>query len=261
MTLVILTGCNASPGGNETSTSSAVAPAALIAKRVASSLVVVEVEVNLSVRGAKHGHSMMTGIVYAADGLILTSASPVENGEVKTVSSINVILPDKQNPGRYKEAVPAVLVGVDKTTGIALLRVKRSGLVPARLSTHDAKVNEWIALISNMAFPSYAPHMGFLSYAQATVSAVNDRSSLTPAAVITLKLSQALRCNAPYVLSYEPFDAQGNLTGFTVEQGSAADSDTSGVVTVSSYHAIPAGQVAAAAARIRGSGARRVGPT
>ncbi len=60
-----------------------------------------------------------SGIVWSADGLIVTAHHVVERDD-----SIRVGLPDGQT-------VPANLIGRDPTTDLALLRAKASGLAPA----------------------------------------------------------------------------------------------------------------------------------
>src|SRR5690606_11003399 len=60
-----------------------------------------------------------SGIVWSADGVIVTAHHVVERDE-----NIRVGLPDGST-------VPATLVGRDPTTDIAVLRVQSSGLTPA----------------------------------------------------------------------------------------------------------------------------------
>lgn len=110
------------------------AAADAVAKRVADSLVIVETS------GTKigSGKSVDLGVVYSADGLILISRSATLGGTTFTVT-----LSDG-------ETVSAKLVGQDKSTGVALLRIKKSGLSPVKLASEKVEVREWIALVSNL---------------------------------------------------------------------------------------------------------------
>jgi S1-C subfamily serine protease len=67
-----------------------------------------------------------TGIIWSADGLIVTAHHVVEREE-----NIRVGLPDGTT-------VPAVLAGRDPSTDIAVLRVKADGLTPAAWAELDA---------------------------------------------------------------------------------------------------------------------------
>ena len=67
-----------------------------------------------------------TGFVWSADGVIVTAHHVVMQPD-----DITVGLPDGQ-------AVPAILVGRDPSTDLAVLRVEASGLAPATLASFDA---------------------------------------------------------------------------------------------------------------------------
>jgi serine protease Do len=69
--------------------------------------------------GTHHG----TGLVFTTNGMIMTSASLVSHE-----ATINVVSSSGQEWG-------ATLVGQDRTTGIAVIRVQSSGLTPAPLGT------------------------------------------------------------------------------------------------------------------------------
>ncbi len=79
-----------------------------------------------------------SGVVYTADGYIITNSHVVENG-----AGFEVSFPDKK---RY----PARLVGLDKTTDLALLKVGASNLDPITIGDSDEiQVGEWVLAVGN----------------------------------------------------------------------------------------------------------------
>lgn len=78
-----------------------------------------------------------TGIIWSADGLIVTADHVVDREE-----DITVGLPD----GRE---LTATLVGRDRTTDLALLKVDASGLTAASFATEPARIGQLVLAIGN----------------------------------------------------------------------------------------------------------------
>jgi serine protease Do len=79
-----------------------------------------------------------SGIVYTADGYILTTASVV--GRMKT---FKVTLPSQKS-------LKGKLVGVDQESNLAVIKVEAAGLTPAKLGDSDkVKVGSWLTVVGN----------------------------------------------------------------------------------------------------------------
>jgi serine protease Do len=82
-----------------------------------------------------------SGVIVTADGAILTNEHVVDDAEKITVSV----------PG-HRGKYPARLVGADRQTDIALLRIESlpdQQLVPARFSSEGVRVGQWVLAIGN----------------------------------------------------------------------------------------------------------------
>jgi serine protease Do len=86
----------------------------------------------------RESHSLGSGFVISADGYILTNAHVIEGAE-----EINVRLTDKRE---YKARV----IGADRRTDVALIKIDASGLPAVRLGdATQLKVGEWVLAIGS----------------------------------------------------------------------------------------------------------------
>lgn len=112
-----------------------------LVESIKPSLVTIEAEVRALKRAKKRSvpsSFVGSGIIYTSDGYILTTASVV--GRVKI---FKVTLPSQKS-------VEGKLVGVDKESNLAVLKVEAGGLTPAKLGDSDKiKVGSWLTLVGN----------------------------------------------------------------------------------------------------------------
>lgn len=88
--------------------------------------------------GRPESRSLGSGFIISADGYILTNAHVVENGD-----EINVRLTDKRE---YK----AKVIGADKRTDLAVIRIEASSLPVVRFGdASKLKVGEWVVAIGS----------------------------------------------------------------------------------------------------------------
>jgi putative serine protease PepD len=116
-------------------------PAQAVLNAVYPSVVNVEVQVTVS---GQTGGGIGSGIVYTADGLILTNAHVVTlDGSVQTGQQITVTLSDGTS-------LPATIVGVNNEKDIAAIKIQKTGLTPVTFgSSADVKLAEWAVVIGS----------------------------------------------------------------------------------------------------------------
>jgi S1-C subfamily serine protease len=130
-------GTGTDPGSGSTGSSAAGATAAQVAA-VAAKVDPALVDIN-TVLGAENGEAAGTGIVIAADGVILTN-----NHVVAGATSISVT--DLGNKKTYRAAV----VGYDRTGDIAVLQLANaSGLTTATLASSTVQAGDPVVAIGN----------------------------------------------------------------------------------------------------------------
>ena len=107
-----------------------------VAERVKPSVVHVEAIVKVNDRRTEATGS---GVIVSEDGAILTNDHVVNDAEKITVSI----------PGR-KRKYPARLIGTDRQTDIALLRIESDTKFPAaKLAEDEVRVGQWVLAIGN----------------------------------------------------------------------------------------------------------------
>lgn len=121
---------------------SAASPIVQIAKEVGPSIVGVAVSVNQPMLGeaeaAQQESGYGTGIIVTQDGYIATN-----NHVVQGANSVKIKLFDGTE-------YPATVVGTDKTTDLAVIKIDATGLTPAALGDSDAlEVGENVVAIGN----------------------------------------------------------------------------------------------------------------
>lgn len=122
---------------------------------------VVGIRVTASIRNWFFGESTQsgegTGIVYSEDGYIITCYHVIEDAYSGTSGKIEVFLADNTDKG-----LDATVVGFNKSTDIALLKINKSGLTPADFGTSEGlKVGQYAIAIGN---PGGIQFMSSVSY-------------------------------------------------------------------------------------------------
>ena len=89
-------------------------------------------------RGNEIGYSWGTGVILSADGLILTNTHVIDDSDRATVTLYN------------DEVYPALLVGADAISDIAVLKIEAEGLRPAAFGqSSELRVGDPVAAIGN----------------------------------------------------------------------------------------------------------------
>lgn len=136
---------------------------------------IVGVRTTVGVRNYFFGESTSsgegTGIVYSADGYIITCFHVIENVYSSSVSSskIEVFLPNDSENG-----LEASVVGYNRASDVALLKVNKTGLTTAEFSTSkDLHVGQYVVAIGN---PGGLQFMSSVSYG--VISGLNRTVSI-----------------------------------------------------------------------------------
>lgn len=105
-----------------------------------------------------------SGIIISEDGYIVTNnhvISAESNSFYYTIEEAKEITVNLYND---EEAYPATVVGTDKYTDIAVLKIEKNGLTPATLGNSDtAKVGETVFAIGNPVGMDYSVTSGIIS--------------------------------------------------------------------------------------------------
>jgi len=89
-------------------------------------------------RGGEDQHSLGSGFIISADGYVLTNAHVVQDADEITVS-----LTDKRK-------LIAKVIGSDRKTDVALIKIEATGLQPVKMGDADKlKVGEWVVAIGS----------------------------------------------------------------------------------------------------------------
>jgi len=85
-----------------------------------------------------------SGIIYSADGYIITNYHVISSALSNSTATITVTLPNQ------KESIAATIVGSDKVSDLAVLKIDKTGLPAAEFGTSaDTKVGELAVAIGN----------------------------------------------------------------------------------------------------------------
>lgn len=143
--------------------------------------------------GAQAVHGLGSGFVVGSDGLILTNAHVVDGSR-----SIVVRLSDQRE-------FPAQVVGIDKPTDIAVLRIKTDGLPVVQIGDPgQTRVGEWVLAIGSP--------FGFDHTATAGIVSAKSRSLPNGAYVPFLQTDVAVN---PGNSGGPLFDVDGRVIGIT----------------------------------------------
>jgi S1-C subfamily serine protease len=104
---------------------------------------VVNIQVTVTVRGQTTG-GVGSGVIYTADGLILTNDHVVTlDGQVTTGQQITVTFSDGST-------APATVVATDATKDVAAIKVQKAGLTPVTFgASKDVRLAEWAIVIGS----------------------------------------------------------------------------------------------------------------
>lgn len=141
-------------------------PAKEVYRRVVQSVVGVETEVNNAATG-ETGTGQGTGIIATSNGYILTNAHVVNYSRSNKVT---VILYNKKE-------YAATVVGYDKTSDIAVLKINANGLSPATFGNADQlEVGDSVVAIGNPGGLNYASSLtgGLVSALDRTIENHSD---------------------------------------------------------------------------------------
>ncbi len=156
------------------------------------------------------GYSEGSGIIMSEDGYIITNEHVVEGGAM-----LEVVLHDGSS-------YPAVLVGADVATDLAVLKIDASGLVAAEFGdSDDIRIGETVVTMGNPGGLEFAASM-----AEGIVSGLDRKLSLGDAGY-TQELIQTTAAVNPGNSGGALVNAYGQVVG--VNRGKIADVDFEGM--------------------------------
>ncbi|MDD2627691.1 MAG: trypsin-like peptidase domain-containing protein [Clostridia bacterium] len=121
-------------------------PVVAVADAVSKSVVGIKVKYSAEVfRGfSTEAEGEGSGIIYNKDGYIITNYHVIQEAATNTTAKIEVVLSGTE------EWIPATVIGYDKITDLAVIKVEKEGLKAANFGkSKDLKVGEIVAAIGN----------------------------------------------------------------------------------------------------------------
>jgi len=161
---------------------------------------VVNIDVKATVNG-QTGEGIGSGIVYTADGLIMTNDHVVTlDGAVTSGQTITVTFSSG-------EAVPATLVGRDAQKDLAAIKVEKTGLQPVDFAVQgDVQLAEWAIVIGSPLDFRNTVSLGIISGLDRTLDLGSGQAPITGHIQIDAAIS-------PGNSGGGCFDAQGHFVG------------------------------------------------
>ena len=145
-------------------------PVVAIAEKLSPSVVGIRVSyLSQSLFGLSEAEGEGSGIVYSADGYIITNYHVIEEATSNTSAKIYVLM---SNGKEYD----ATIVGSDKTTDLAVIKIDATGLTAAEFGNSDSiKVGELAVAIGNPLGQEFAGTVtgGYISGLNRTVTVDN----------------------------------------------------------------------------------------
>ena len=145
-------------------------PVVAIAEKLSPSVVGIRVSyLSQSIFGLSEAEREGSGIVYSADGYTITNYHVIEEAKSNTSAKIYVLM---SNGKEYD----ATIVGSDKTTDLAVIKIDATGLTAAEFGNSDSiKVGELAVAIGNPLGQEFAGTVtgGYISGLNRTVTVDN----------------------------------------------------------------------------------------
>jgi S1-C subfamily serine protease len=195
---------------------------------------VVNIAVTATVNG-RTGGGVGSGVVYTADGLILTNDHVITlDGNVQTGQKITVTFSDGST-------APATLVGTDAAKDVAAIQVQKTGLIPVTFSaSKDVQLGEWAIVIGSPLDFRNSVTLGIVSGLDRTL----DTGTGTPPLTGLTQIDTAI---SPGNSGGGCFDTRGRFIGMPEVYLPPAQTGAENI-----GFAIPADVVAAAAKALTG---------
>ena len=161
---------------------------------------VVNIQVQVTVRGQTAG-GVGSGVIYTADGLILTNDHVVTlDGQVTTGQQITVTFSDGST-------APATVVKTDAQKDVAAIQVQKTGLTPVKFgSSKDVRLAEWAIVIGSPLDFRNTVSLGIVSGLDRTL----DTGAGTPPLTGLMQIDTAI---SPGNSGGGCFDTQGRFIG------------------------------------------------